>query len=146
MPLSFADQFRLQLCYHHYCLELSVNHPVPMPCVFPTSVGSSYWVFQNPEKSGRRIRKQSNPKKRPKEYFVIPIINCALTGIPFAIILCRSVQASALLPPLLLRTISQSSGPHALCLPYVCGLKLLGTLASFIRAWDRQLKKKRKKN
>ena len=35
LPLSFAGQFRLQLCYNHYGLELSVNHPVPMPCFFP---------------------------------------------------------------------------------------------------------------
>ena len=62
------------------------------------------------------------------------------------VILCRSVQASALLPPLWLRTISKSSSPHALFLPYVCGLKLLDTLdfiidlpSSFIRAWDRKL-------
>ena len=50
-----------------------------------------------------------------KHYFRISLL--LLPRIPFAIILCRSVQASALLPPLWI--ISKSSGPHALYLHYV---------------------------
>ena len=49
LPLSFAGQFRLLLCYHHYGLELSVNHPVPVPCFFPMSVDSSSWVPRTPQ-------------------------------------------------------------------------------------------------